>query len=227
MHVPTHFEVLMDLVGKEANGTLTMAGWHPYQCCTGVDCPWHPLIKSPLTANLFATLSDASLRWGDWAVQAELDAIASETPAEKAERSKREAQQELERDLGAKAFEQAQYAEKCKLKAHMGVKRNQAVQKIAQPCKCLYELSGRGYTSRTVSSECWAWEYTDAKKKVFKAPRTCQYLHPGEIGWLAEWNNLSMPRSQWRVKNTPPPQAPPMEHRFSALKSVPTRESAW
>ena len=39
-----------------------------------------------------------------------------------------------------------------------------------------------------VASECWAHEYTDPRDGKKKTPRTCQWLHPGEPGWLPQWN---------------------------------------
>lgn len=182
------------------NGTFSVAKWHPASFCTGENCLQHPLISSPAQARLFATLDSDAYPWGDWAYDGVMAELAKESDEARAERLKKEELAELENLKRAEALKQAQYAEECKFKASLGLKRGQKAAKIAQPCKCLYELKGRGYTSTKVSSECWAFEYTDAKG-VRKAPHTCQYLHPGEDGWLSEWSSLPCPRINFRVQS--------------------------
>jgi hypothetical protein len=62
------------------------------------------------------------------------------------------------------------------------------------PCKNLFydekqvRPGQRAPFVKYVASECWAYEYTDPKTGEKKAPHKCPYLHPGEVGWLPQWN---------------------------------------
>lgn len=62
------------------------------------------------------------------------------------------------------------------------------------PCKNLFydekqvRPGQRAPFVKYVASECWAHAYTDPKTGEKKAPHKCPYLHPGEVGWLKEWN---------------------------------------
>jgi len=65
-----------------------------------------------------------------------------------------------------------------------------AIQKRAEPCKFLYNCQGTPARPTTlgVTTECWSHEYTDPKTGAFVAKHVCDRLHPGEAGWLPEWN---------------------------------------
>ena len=180
------------------NGTFTVAVWHPADWCTG-GCSMHPLVSSAKLA-LNAILKSDLYPWGNWSYDGVLAELQKESLAERSARLAKEELVEQENVKRSEAIKQAAYADQCKFKASLGLRRGQKAQKIAQPCKCLYELKGRGYTSTKVISECWGHEYTDAKG-IFKAPRTCQYLHPGEQGWLSEWASLPCQRMQFRVRS--------------------------
>ena len=194
------------LLDSQENGTFTVKMWHPVSFCTG-GCSQHPLVEQSET---FTIRESDTYPWGDWAYDGVMEALAKETEQARTERLRKEELAEQENLKRAEALKQAQYAEQCKFKSSLGLKRGQKAAKIAQPCKCLYELKGRGYTSTKVSSECWAHQYTDAKG-IFKAPHTCQYLHPGEEGWLSEWSNLPCPRVNFRI-------APP-KNRLDCLRA--------
>ena len=62
------------------------------------------------------------------------------------------------------------------------------------PCKNLFydekqvRPGQRAPFVKYVASECWAHEYKDPKTGEKKAPHKCLYLHPGEVGWLPQWN---------------------------------------
>jgi hypothetical protein len=62
------------------------------------------------------------------------------------------------------------------------------------PCKNLFydekqvRPGQRAPFVKYVASECWAHAYTDPKTGEKKAPHKCPYLHPGEVGWLPQWN---------------------------------------
>jgi hypothetical protein len=62
------------------------------------------------------------------------------------------------------------------------------------PCKNLFyderqvRPGQRAPFVKYVASVCWAHEYTDPKTKERKTPHKCPYLHPGEVGWLPQWN---------------------------------------
>lgn len=100
-------------------------------------------------------------------------------------------------------------------------------------------------------SQCWAWEYTDPKKFAAEFKRlkglgqsdvaataaakrfahtikhSCKFLHPGEDGWLAQWE---------ADRGYKPPMAAPagVEQRWFALKggaglaqAMPQQQKAW
>ena len=69
-------------------------------------------------------------------------------------------------------------------------KRKQVIQKVAQPCKFLYNCQGSPArpTTMHVSSECWSHEYVDPKTGELVAKHVCDRMHPGEEGWLPQWN---------------------------------------
>jgi len=98
------------------------------------------------------------------------------------------------------AIKAKQYADSQKGKAQLRIKYGKAAT-IFRPCKNLYvdenpkvpkvrHKDGRMVCQERIfltGSECWAWDYTDPKTKVKKAPHTCVYLHPGQEGWNPAW----------------------------------------
>jgi len=91
------------------------------------------------------------------------------------------------------AFEQQKAAEIVAIQARRGVRRGDEVAKKQTPCSRLYSCvgdkstGGAKPTTRHISSECWSHERTDPRtgQKVIK--HVCPWLHPGEEGWMAEW----------------------------------------
>lgn len=166
---------------------------HSVHACPGVEagCRFHPLASRAISDALYAD----HLGW-DWAdiFQDDLDEMErrDQAPAALAAAERKKA----EEDAAILAYQQQLIAERNAIRVHASCNRKGAVQinKIQQPCKKLYSCEGGGKdggvarpTTKHVSSECWAHEYTDAKtgKKVVK--HVCQWLHPGEAGWLPEW----------------------------------------
>jgi hypothetical protein len=167
---------------------------HHYLLCPGVEagCTFHPLATRQINDALYAF----STGW-DWAdiFQEDLDEMErrDNAPAALAAAARKEA----EAEAAALAYQQQVIAERNAIRVHASCNKKGAVEikKIQQPCKKLYSCEGGGAaggvarpTTKCISSECWAHEYTDAKtgKKIVK--HVCQWLHPGEAGWLPQWN---------------------------------------
>jgi hypothetical protein len=97
------------------------------------------------------------------------------------------------------ALAAAAAAADCRSKAERVAIRNGAacnrhgaklIQKRAEPCKFLYNCQGTPARPTTlgVTTECWSHEYKDPKTGAIVAKHVCDRLHPGEAGWLKEWN---------------------------------------
>ena len=159
--------------------------------CDGNRCPYHPLITPELSQ--FYRASEGGISWGDIVQDEEDEARARETPAQKAAREAKAAREMRDIQLGAEAHRMQKEAEMVEFRSKMGLKRGEKPRKAAIPCKKLYSCcgdkstGGAKPTTKHVSSECWAWEYTDPRDKKKKAPHTCPWIHPGEEGWHAEW----------------------------------------
>lgn len=69
-------------------------------------------------------------------------------------------------------------------------KRKAPINKIAQPCKFLYDCQGTPArpTTMRVTTECWSHEYTDPVTGAKIVKHVCDRMHPGEAGWLPQWN---------------------------------------
>ena len=72
----------------------------------------------------------------------------------------------------------------------MCTKRRSEIVKVAQPCKFLYNCQGTPArpTTLSVTTECWSHEYTDPVTGATIAKHVCDRMHPGEEGWLHEWD---------------------------------------
>jgi hypothetical protein len=133
------------------------------------------------------------MSWGDLIYDEEQAALAAEAPAQKAAREAKRRHEEREMILGVEAYRMEKEAQLVELRSKMGLKRGEAPRKAAIPCKKLYscvgdkKTGGAKPTTMHVSSECWAWEYTDPRDKKKKCPHSCPWIHPGEDGWHAEW----------------------------------------
>lgn len=166
---------------------------HLPQDCPGAEngCTQHPWMTAE-TSNMLYLESAWGVSWGTLFEDdiAELEARL-QSPEALAAAAKKAAAVEAE----CLAYEQRMVAERNAIRA--GATRTKhgpvQIQKIAQPCKKLYSCEGGGSkggvakpTTLHVSSECWAHEYTDASgKRIVK--HVCQWLHPGESGWLPQW----------------------------------------
>jgi hypothetical protein len=190
---------------------------HSAELCPG-DCPQHPLLTPYLLAFIKAVWHGAS--WGG-VVQAEEDAALAALSAE--ERRAKEAQQanaraaaELLASLAAEASKMANYADQKGIAARC----KHAKGKVQEPCVWLYcdEAAPKSQWYRNkkgelcapkrnglTGSQCWAWEYVDPKTKQHKKPHTCDHLHPGEPGWLKEWNKDRTFRPSAAGAAGPPP----------------------
>jgi hypothetical protein len=126
------------------------------------------------------------------------------------------------------------------IRAKMGLKRGEAPRKASIPCKKLYSCvgdkstGGAKPTTLHVSSECWAWEYTDPRDKKKKCPHKCPWIHPGEEGWHAEWMKdrtwkaptgaAALPT--WRT-GAPTGAAPTSGWRASVTAPAPVTADGW
>ena len=152
----------------------------------------------------------------------EWDAFEAQCAARAAER---EANAEFYRAQEAKALlahQQKRIEEKVADESKMRLNREQLksglkMEKKACPCARLYSCvgdkstGGAKPTTRHVSSECWSHERKCPETGALLAPHRCPWLHPGEPGWLPQWNTdrLFKPAA-------PPLLAPPPQHRMAA-----------
>ena len=196
------------------NGSFVVDMWHPAELCTGVNCRQHPLLNNSLTLAVFRAIEIDGKSWGTLLCEEEAERLAAETPAQRAERLQREAAQAAQQQVESEIIKQESYLREVEFRHQLKHRKGQhGVQKIQQPCKWLYAIPGRdGVFSNSCCAECWAHEYTDAGGR-FKAPRKCEYLHPNEPGWLAEWNSLPVTRDKWRA---PKPLPAPLAGRVAA-----------
>lgn len=203
---------LSDVCQAQMNGTFTTEMWHPASLCTG-NCALHPLLQHDYDRFMNSA-------WGDWNEELYATERERETAAETAKRLAIEAQRETERKLEAEVIRQELYARELAFRQSIGQKKapkgaKPAPKLIEEPCKWLYAVPGKdGVFSKSLCSECWGHEYTDAKG-VFHAPRKCQYLHPNQAGWKSEWNVLAIVRNAFRSKAEP--------SRFESLTKKPRR----
>ena len=181
---------------------------HATNECYG-NCSIHPLLRGWMVEAHVAMDIDG-MSWGAYFFGEPCSADASA--------AKRGAEQMADLELESRSFVMHNHAQKMAVVSKMGVKKGGAARKIQRPCKWLYcneaapksqWRDGRAPVTSNVVSECWAWEYTDPKTKVKKAPHTCPYLHPGEEGWCSQWLNN---------KNYDP-MATMTQNRFCALKN--------
>lgn len=153
---------------------------------------------------------DGDPEWEEW--QAECAARAAH----------REANAELYRAEEAKAqlaWQQKRIEEKVADESKMRLNREQLksglkLEKKACPCARLYSCvgdkstGGAKPTTRYVSSECWSHERKCPQTGALLTPHKCPWLHPGEPGWLPQWNTDRLFK--------PAAAAPPPQHRMAA-----------
>ena len=146
----------------------------------------------------------------------EWDAFEAECAARAAER---EANAEFYRAQEAKAqlaYQQRRIEEKVADECKMGLTKDQLrsglkMEKKACPCARLYSCVGTKParpTTKHVSSECWSHERKCPETGALLKPHTCPWLHPGEPGWLPQWNTDRLYK--------PAAAAPPPQHRMAA-----------
>lgn len=197
---------------------------HSSEICPG-NCREHPLLTAAILQLMRAGLN--GIGWGDLIVEEE--AAAEAALSESARRSKRleEANRRAAEDalaqLAEEAAKMAAYADQ---KGIAGRCKN-AKGKVMEPCIWLYcdESAPKNQWCRSkegklcapkrmalTGSQCWAWEYMDPKTKQLKKPHTCDHIHPGEPGWLKEWNKdrtfspAAAPAGRWTgLANVPIP----------------------
>ena len=75
-------------------------------------------------------------------------------------------------------------------------------------CEGVAATGGAKPTTRHVSSECWSHERKCPETGALLAPHKCPWLHPGEPGWLPQWNTDRLFK--------PAAAAPPPQHRMAA-----------
>lgn len=134
------------------------------------------------------SMFDQISAYGMWSVFCE-DLIALEAKVIR-EQEANKPQREMETAAAIAAYDMQQKAERVAIRVGLScTKRPQAVNKIAQPCKFLYNCQGTPAkpTSKAVTTECWSWEYKDPKTGAMIKKHACDRLHPGEEGWLKQW----------------------------------------
>lgn len=185
---------------------------HSADVCCG-DCAQHPLL-TPDLARVYRAMA-AGVSWGDLMLEEEAAADAALSPEELVAKRAYEAECRA-RDDARRKVEMA--AAECRLKAERVAVRTGAacgkkavVRKVAQPCKFLFNCQGSPAkpTSKTVTTECWSHEYTDPSTGRRVVKHACDRLHPGEEGWLPQWNGNPSYRA--------PAPAPAQPSRFQNL----------
>jgi len=135
------------------------------------------------------------------------------------------------------AYLQRRIEEKVAEDSKMRINREQLksgvkLEKKNAPCARLYSCvgdkstGGLKPTTRHVSSECWSHERIDPETGELLTPHKCPWLHPGEPGWLPQWNMDRL----WRPASATPAASPPLHRLSSAIApwaraASPPRES--
>jgi hypothetical protein len=180
------------------------AASHDAWNCRG-NCPRHPLLVGDALAVQLSVAG--GLSWGALVQRDEDMALEAMSAAERSmvedallAREKAEA---AERGLTLEASRMFNYAEGQKLLNTRGKGNARHIAKVQEPCKFLFcdERAPKGtWTTNAkgekcapvrkglTGSECWAHEYHHPKSGAHIKPHTCKRLHPGEPGWLPEWN---------------------------------------
>ena len=146
------------------------------------------------------------------------EAIMEAERAEMAAWSATRCEREAEETAALLAFEQQKVAEIVAIQARRGVRRGDAVAKKPTPCSRLYSCvgdkstGGAKPTTRHISSECWSHERTDPRTGQKVVKHVCPWLHPGEEGWMAEWET----NRGWKPAAAPT-RSWNQESRFGAL----------
>jgi hypothetical protein len=167
-------------------------------------------------ANLvFAYSSMNGDKWGDLAMMFEQEELSKLSSEERQQKEEEEAEKDRKREeekekeylsckVAAKVRDHEIVANCLMLKIKKQTKSNDDLQsKIKQPypCKWLYNCKGDRKsggakpTTTHISTECWSHSYHDPATGKLIEPRVCFMLHPGEPGWIKEWetNRLYKP----------------------------------
>jgi hypothetical protein len=169
---------------------------HSGDNCPG-NCRTHPLVFGSVAETIRWMANGAT--WGDIVYYESLEAEAKMTDADKAARAARDAAAVKERELDGEAAAMFRYAEAQKLRNTVVVGKGRDKQrhtvKHQAPCKWLYcdekapKKDGKApLRNYLTGAQCWAYEYNDPRTHELKKPHTCGHLHPGEVGWLEQWN---------------------------------------
>lgn len=159
---------------------------HSAACCPG-DCAQHPLLRGIVLQMRHEMIRGGS-RWGDEIMKALEQAIANETPEERAARVAKEAAADEKSYNGIVTYSTKKKADKwC-------TKSGQMKFRVARPCKyaslfeqriCASEKCGKkvpeGKTKCScgeILAGCWSHEKT----------QSCIYVHPDEEQWEAACN---------------------------------------
>ena len=184
---------------------------HSCDQCLG-SCRQHSLMDSMMFTMIHSEAF--GLCWGDLILADELAALALETPEQRAARLAAEELMKEERFKATRATDMERYA---RLKAQTNTemvktshgKKVAVIRKIQEPCKWLYldekapkfewQTTRDGkreppHRPHLTGAECWAYEYHDPKTGKLQVKHTCDRLHPGEEGWMTEWNT----NGRWR-----------------------------
>jgi hypothetical protein len=203
-----HYRLLSE---EQRNGTFTLNMWHELIDCTGEKCPWHPLFTS------HQEVQDSFIPWHTLHERCTAEDLARETDADREARIRRELELAEQNRIREEVIRQERYARELEfrqsLKAPKAVRGSAPVKKlILAPCKWLYAIDGKDNCfDNKPCSECWGHEYTNAKGE-FTVKHKCEYVHPNQPEWKAEWMALPITRDRWR-----PPAGPTSENRFENI----------
>jgi len=159
---------------------------HILQCNGRCKQPFHDV-----TSIQMAWANEFGQGWGDLALIWDEEESLRETPEQAAAKALAKAKREEEEEKEAKAARCWNYLHDTESKN--SCKGNQQKPKLQQPCKYLYctpGVEGR-YERHLTGEECWGYQYHCPKTgelRTAKPGKECKHLHPGEAGWLAQWN---------------------------------------
>jgi hypothetical protein len=156
-----------------------------------LDCPGNCKQIFHTVSNIQLAHADVKgVSWGELVYFWDQEDSVKRTPEEVAKLEELERQREAQEKLDAEANRMSNYMRDIEIKR--GCKGEKEKPKIQSPCKYLYCTPGvEGRYQNDICSECWGYEYHCPKTgKLVKAQKgkECPYLHPGESGWLIEWN---------------------------------------
>ena len=178
----------------------------PCVCCPASQAMEYGMWECASSQREWVILAPDAPLWADL-VDADIAAQrAAETPEQRAARLAASATEEHERELDYEVGQMAGYAQMCAARNAVRVKEGGrtkvVIRQVGKPCKWLYcdekvpksqwrkDENGKlcaPLRNYVTGSQCWAHEYVNPKTGRLEKPHKCAHLHPGQGGWMPEW----------------------------------------